>query len=298
MRRRSFVALIAAAAFATGTASPSGRSESAGFLGSYMWFNDDPRFGGLSALELSADGSLLTALTDRGMLIHADIRRDDTGQIAEITAGPLIALGIPAPDQITPFSYDTEGLALAPDGSFFVSTELDAHVFQFDPSGQTPVALPAPREFRAMARNAGLEALAIDDDGALYTMPEVTGRPDGAYPVFRYRSGRWDQPFLIRGTPGFLPVGADFGPDGRLYVLERQFRGLGGFASRIRRIVPQGPGIAAEEVLIETAPGTSGNLEGLSVWRDAGGTLRLTTVADDNFLFVLGTEVVEFAVPD
>jgi hypothetical protein len=116
--------------------------------------------------------------------------------------------------------------------------------------------------------------------------------------VFRYRSGRWDQPFLICGTPGFLPVGADFGPDGRLYVLERQFRGLGGFASRIRRIVPQGPGIAAEEVLIETAPGASGNLEGLSVWRDAGGTLRLTTVADDNFLFVLGTEVVEFAVPD
>ena len=57
-----------------------------------MWVNDDPRFGGLSALELSADGSLLTALTDRGMLIHADIRRDDTGQIAEITAEPLVAV--------------------------------------------------------------------------------------------------------------------------------------------------------------------------------------------------------------
>jgi hypothetical protein len=55
---------------------------------------------------------------------------------------------------------------------------------------------------------------------------------------------------------------------------------------------------AADEVLIETAPGAFGNLEGLSVWRDAGGSLRLTLVADDNFLFLLGTDVVEFTVPD
>ena len=149
-----------------------------------------------------------------------------------------------------------------------------------------------------MARNAGLEALAIDADGALYTMPEATDRQDGAYPVYRYSNGRWDRPFLIRGTEGFLPVGADFGPDGRLYILERQFRGLGGFVTRIRRIAPSGPGIAADEVLIETAPGAFGNLEGLSVWRDAGGALRLTLVADDNFLVFLATEVVEFTVPD
>lgn len=298
MRRRSFVALIAALCLATGPASPSGRSDTAGYLGSYLWFNDDERFGGVSALELSADGSLLTALTDRGMLIHAAIRRDATGQIAEITAEPLIALGFPAADQTPASTYDSEGLALAPDGSFFVSTELDTRVLQFDPSGQSPVTLPAPREFRAMARNAGLEALAIDADGALYTMPEATDRQDGAYPVYRYSNGRWDRPFLIRGTEGFLPVGADFGPDGRLYLLDRQFRGLGGFVTRIRRIAPSGPGIAADEVLIETAPGAFGNLEGLSVWRDGGGALRLTLVADDNFLVFLATEVVEFTVPD
>ena len=298
MRRRSFVALIAALCLATGAASPSDRSDTAGFLGSYLWFNDDERFGGVSALELSEDGSRLTALTDRGMLIHAAIRRDATGQIVKITAEPLIALGFPAADQTPASTYDTEGLALAPDGSFFVSTELDTRVLQFDPSGQLPVALPVPREFRGMSPNAGLEALAIDADGALYTMPEATDRQDGAYPVYRYSNGRWDRPFLIRGTEGFLPVGADFGPDGRLYLLERQFRGLGGFVTRIRRIAPSGPGIAADEVLIETAPGAFANLEGLSVWRDAGGALRLTLVADDNFLVFLATEVVEFTVPD
>ena len=298
MRRRSYVALIAALAFATGAASPPERRDSAGYLGSYPWVHDDARFGGLSAIEMSADGGHVTALTDRGMLIRAEVRREPAGQIAKIMTEPLIPLGLPAADQAKSLTYDSEGLALAPDGSVFVSTELDTRVIRFDPDGQAPVVLPAPPEFRAMARNAGLEALAIDRDGALYTMPEVTDRQDGAYPVFRYRNGHWDRPFLIGGTEGFLPVGADFGPDGRLYVLERQFRGLGGFASRISRIVPQGPGIAADEVLIETAPGAFGNLEGLSVWRDAGGSLRLTLVADDNFLFFLGTEVVEFTVPD
>jgi hypothetical protein len=298
MRRRSLVALIAATALATGTANPSARADSPGYLGSYLWVHPDARFGGLSALELSGDGRRVTALTDRGMMIQAEIRRDAKGQIADIAASPLIPLGVPPTDQTTPFPYDTEGLALAPDGSFFVSTEMDTRVLQFDRSGRMAVALPAPRDFRAMGRNAGLEALAIDAEGALYTMPEVTNRQDGAYPVFRYRNGHWDRPFLIGGTPGFLPVGADFGPDGRLYLLERQFRWLGGFASRIRRIALQGPGIAADEVLLETAPGAFGNLEGLSVWQDAAGALRLTLVADDNFLFFLGTEVVEFTVPD
>jgi hypothetical protein len=298
MRRSSFLALIAALGFVAGAATPSGRSETAGFLGSYLWFNDDARFGGISSLELSEGGTRLIALTDRGTLIHATIRRDATGQIAEIVVEALVALGIPATDQITSFIYDTEGIALAPDGSFFVSTERNTRVLQFDSSGQVAVALPVPREFGDMRPNAGLEALAIDRDGALYTMPEITDRKDGAYPVFRYSNGRWDRSFLIRGTEGFLPVGADFGPDGRLYLLERQFRGLGGFVTRIRRVVPEGPGIAADEVLVETAPGTFGNLEGLSVWRDAGGSLRLTLVADDNFLVFLATEVVEFAVPD
>jgi hypothetical protein len=298
MRRRSYVALIAALAFATGAASPSGRSDSAGYLGSTTWVQDDARFGGLSAIEMSADGSHLAALTDRGMLIRAEIRRGPAGQIADILTEPLIPLGLLPTDMAKSLSYDSEGLALAPDGSVFVSTEMDTRVIQFNPDGQEPVALPAPQEFRAMERNAGLEALAIDAGGALYTMPEVTDRQDGAYPVFRYRNGHWDRPFLIRGTEGFLPVGADFGPDGRLYLLERQFRGLGGFASRVRRIVPQGPGIAADEVLIQTAPGAFGNLEGLSVWRDASGSLRLTLVADDNFLFLLGTELAEFTVPD
>jgi len=93
-------------------------------------------------------------------------------------------------------------------------------------------------------------------------------------------------------------VAADFGPDGRLYVLERQFRGLMGFASRVRRFRLGMDRLLAEETLLETAVGLHDNLEGLSVWRDAGGALRLTMIADDNFSFFQRTEIVEYRVAD
>ncbi len=38
-----------------------------------------------------------------------------------------------------------------------------------------------------------------------------------------------------------------------------------------------------DETLFDSTTGTYDNLEGLSVWRDAGGAIRLTMISDDNF---------------
>ena len=88
----------------------------------------------------------------------------------------------------------------------------------------------------------------------------------------------------------FLPVGLDFGPDGNLYLLERDFAGVG-FRSRVRRFGPDG---GAEQTLLQTRTGQFDNLEGISVWRDRRGGLRLTMVSDDNFRFFQQTQIVEF----
>jgi hypothetical protein len=298
MRRRSFVALTAAILFATAAVRPHTRANITGFAGSFVWVNPDPGFGGLSAVEMSPDGSRITALSDRGRLIAGQVDRAADGSIAAITTESLRALPRPAADGGADATFDTEGLAIAPDGTMFLSGETPARILRYDPDGRDPAVLTAPGEFGAMRANKSLESLAIDSGGALYTLPEETFRPDGAFPVYRYRNGVWDQPFLVAGKGTFLPVGADFGPEGQLYILERQFRGLGGFASRVRRSTGIMGGLAQDEVLIETPPGQFGNLEGISVWRDSQGALRLTLVSDDNFLSFLETEVAEFRVPD
>jgi hypothetical protein len=50
-------------------------------------------------------------------------------------------------------------------------------------------------------------------------------------------------------------------------------------------------------MIFTSAVGQHDNLEGLSVWRDTKGTIRLTMIADDNFYFFQTTEIVEYGIP-
>ena len=92
-------------------------------------------------------------------------------------------------------------------------------------------------------------------------------------------------------------MGADFGPDGWFYLLERDFRGILGFAARVRRMKLTENGPTDEEILLTTRPLQYDNLEGISVWQDGRG-IRLTMISDDNFLFVQRTELVEYRLRD
>ncbi|MFD1808119.1 hypothetical protein ACFSHQ_08110 [Gemmobacter lanyuensis] len=38
-----------------------------GYLGSYIWRSEDPRMGGMSAIEVAPNGRDFTALSDRGL---------------------------------------------------------------------------------------------------------------------------------------------------------------------------------------------------------------------------------------
>lgn len=300
MRSRSGLALIAGVVL---TAAPSGvtdRAELPGYVGSYVWTDPFPRFGGFSGIELSADGQEVLALSDRGVIASGEVVRDAAGRIVRSDGLEVSRLQLPSPRPAF-FEFDTEGLALDNQGGFYVSTEFIPQVLHYgslaDPS-VTPELLPQPLEFTLWGANGGPEALAIDAEGTLYTMPERTPRADGAIPVWRYSNGVWDQPMLIAGDGAFRPAGADIGPDGKLYVLEHKFYGVGGFAPKVRRVTLVESGMAPDETLLEARPGTFGNLEGIAVWRDAGGALRMTMISDDNCLQVPGTEVVEFRVPD
>ena len=55
-----------------------------------------------------------------------------------------------------------------------------------------------------------------------------------------------------------------------------------------------GKTVTGGEVLIQTNAGVHDNLEGLSVWRDRTGAIRLTMVSDDNFNLFQRTEIVEY----
>ena len=151
-------------------------------------------------------------------------------------------------------------------------------------------------DFAGLPQNGALEALAVGAGQVLYALPEDPPTPD--FPVYRWADGVWDTRLSVTRQGPFLPVAADIGPDGRLYLLERDFRGSGGFANRLRRFDLTEAGLVNELTLIVTPLGWYDNLEGLSVWQDKAGRLRATLISDDNFFALQETQIIEFALPD
>ena len=287
--------IIVAIALLAGCGQAFGQSKTPGVteVGRLVWTDDDPRFGGMSGLEISDDGRRFVALSDRGTLWEGAIRRR-AGRIIDITPERTTMLRISDGSPVTGNTGDSEGLALAPDGTIYVSFEGLTRLAAYPDVTGPAIRLPRDPSFNGMQVNASLESLAIGPDGALYTVPERSGRPTRPFPVYRLMDRVWTVPFTIPRDDAFLPVGADFGPDGLFYLLERDFTGLG-FRSRVRRMALDGTGI---ETLLETRTGLHDNLEGISVWRDDTGAIRMTLIADDNFKFFQTTEVVEYRVAD
>lgn len=268
--------------------------QTARFLSSYHWTKERDGFGGYSGITLTPDGAGFVIISDRAHLIEGTIFRHD-GRIIGVRSTEMASLDIPDDLFLDPSVKDTEGLAKDGQGRLYISVESTNRVVCRDSTGAW-TALPDNPEIRALPDNRGLEALAVDRDGTLFALPEVSEGLNAPFPVFRYRKGKdWDVPMSISRNNGFLPVGADIGPDQRLYVLERGFSGFG-FSSRVRRFdLLSGDGVEGE-TLLTTEPRRHDNLEGLSVWAATDGTLRLTMISDDNFFFLQKTEIVEYAL--
>lgn len=277
-------------------------SSKATYLATFTWEDagdliTEEAFGGFSALAVTDGGQRLIAISDTAHLVHAEIEREN-GRILSVTADQAADwIYSPAGSRLSGFKGDSEGIALHPEGGFYISYERITRVaFHKEPSANS-VILPRPLAFEKLPRNNSLEALAIDAQCRLYTFPEDARDAEGNIPVYRWDGTEWSQPFALPKRGFFSVVSAEVGPDGRLYVLERRFRMIG-FQSRLRRWDLTDNGVSNEKVLFKSWVGGHDNLEGLSVWRNAEGQLIATLISDDNFLSVQKTELVEYALPN
>lgn len=290
------LALCAAVVAAVLTApAPTGRG--AEVVGSFVWRNPDPRFGGISALDVQADGQGFVAVSDSAAFFFGRFTRDAAGAVTGARlAAPVLPVSLHG-TRLDDWMDDAEGVAVAPDGDLFVSYESHNRIVHYGPGGERWIDESWPEVFEAFEINKGIEALAIDPSGRLIAIPE--GPPGGGdTPVYAVRGQQAPVAFTLRHDRGWSPTGADFGPDGRLYLVERDFWPLLGFASRVRRVTLAGDKVTGDEVVWQSPPGRHDNLEGIAAWADAHGGLRLTLVADDNFLPVQKTEVLDLKLTE
>lgn len=290
--------LVGAFAYALFAAGGAQAQATATLIQEYSWTNPDHRFGGLSGIEMADDGLSLTAVSDRGTLWHGAIARNESGAITKITPQFIARLKTSENKPVRGVTADSEGLAIAPDGTIYVSFEGIARIAKYARASAIAERIPRLEAFKHLQDNSALEALAIDPSGALFTLPERSGGTNTPFPVWRFANGAWTEPFTVPRDGDWLPVGADFGPDGKFYLLYRDFLGILGFRTKIMRYTIEGDTISVGETLLETGGGRYDNFEGISVWRDAAGTLRVTLIADDNYAFYLRSEIAEFRITE
>jgi hypothetical protein len=259
-------------------------------IGSYAW--ETEQVIGVSGIEVSQDGDGFVAVGDKGWWIEGRFLRR-----GEVITGvdlqriePIIGQdGFPVSARRVGDMSDAEGLALAPDGTAYVSFERWAHVWRFDHVFGTAQWIKDHPTFYDHADNWQLEAIAISPDGTVYVFSE---KPliDG-FPIYRLGDdGLWVIDGYLPEEDVFAIVGADFAPDGSLYILERKLVVGLWWQNRVRRVRLDG----SEDVVLWTGErGEYGNLEGISVWQDENG-LRLTLVSDNNGGENVPTEFVEF----
>lgn len=250
-------------------------------------------WGGLSGLEVDADGEGFVAISDRGVVFSGRLDRRE-GALVGVEALQAEPLRDEAGRPLRGEPADAEGLALTPGGALLVSFEGANRILRYERPGAEAKAVPAPRDFAALQKNSGLEALALSPEGWLAAIPERSGDEARPFPVhLRAPGGAWSEAALEREPP-FLVTDAAFGPDGRLYVLERDFSLLGWFRARLRAAA-FADGRMGEAETLATLSGVD-NLEGLSLWRDPQGVTRLVLVSDDNFNPLQDTLILEFAL--
>lgn len=263
-------------------------------LGTVEWASEDVV--GISGLEVSADGLEFAAIGDRGWFLTGQLKRDG-GQFSDVEVTTILPLlsgyGKPVAARRTIDQADAEGLAMAEDGSFWVSFERWAHVSQYDAPTAPAGWIKDHPDFAEMSDNQQLEALALHPDGTLYTFPE---KPmGGSFPVFALKDETWEITGQIPPSDGFAIVGADFDTDGVLYLLERKLVLGVWWQNQIRRFDLEA--LDQGETLWVSGRGEYGNLEGLSLWYAPDG-LRLVLVSDNNAWQGAPTQFVEFGVKD
>lgn len=260
--------------------------------GAWTLENDHFSYGGFSGLLVS--GEQFIALSDKGRWLGASmiLEGDDLRLVDARRANMRDGKGRRYPKN----TGDSEDLTRL--GSrLVVSFERDHRIMFLGDNGRMGGTITSP-EFEQFSSNTGLEALATLPDGRLITFSE--GADGDGVPMFLIDQSGVVTEFRLPSVGAHSVTGADVGPDGRLYLILRDFSLFYGLSIRVMRY-SLGPDFlplpeSAETLAAFEADSGIDNMEGISLDRGPGGDIRLWLISDNNFRSSQRTLLMQFDV--
>jgi hypothetical protein len=276
------------------------------FRGGLHLTSDDKRFGGLSAVSVSGDGTRLTAVTDQGGWLTAGIEYDERGWLTQITGARMGVLHTPGGRPLAgKENQDAESLTRLPDGSMIVGFERAHRLWKY-PAGENPldgnpVPLRVPNNLYKAPLNGGIEALGSLWDGRLFALTEYWIDKDAVRGWLGGGAGWWPIGYRFQGA--YRPSDATVMPNDDLAVLERAYnpnRGIIGI--HITHVktedLKKGAKLQSEVLADLQPPLTLDNFEGIASRADAQGRTLFYVVSDNNFSDKQRTLLLLFALAD
>lgn len=283
------------------------------YVGGFEVRADRREVGGLSGLAIEDGGRRFLALSDDGLMVKAQVERDSRGRPIGLSSASIRRLRTTKGTLSRAKSAsDTESLDVYPGdrGRPFGVVSFEGRpmvmVGPMDADGFVgPLsAIDLPKDTRQLQVNRGLESVAALPAGnglggrfvILAEAAERGAKTDN--PPGWVVGGRAPYAFRIRRDDGYDLTDAKVGPDGSLYVLERSFSFLAGVRCRIRVFslsdIRAGAVIDGDTLLEASMSEEIDNMEGLAIWRTAGGETRISLISDDNRAFLQRTLYLEF----
>jgi hypothetical protein len=264
------------------------------YLRGWVLDSDDPRFGAISAMDV--ENGRVTALSDAGTVF-------DFALPGTVGSGRVRIRPLPHRAGGSKRSRDTESLAIE-GTSAWIGFEAVNAVRRFRRADWREEGEARPAQMRRWGGNSGAEAMVRLQDGRFLVFAE--GRDDGQpfSPVLLFdgdpvQPGTRAVSLRYRRPPGFRVTDAALLPDGRLLILNRRVNWLPSFAASLV-VAPlpeprQNGIVAGREIARLESPLTVANMEALSVRREGGRTI-VRIASDDNFMPLLRTLLLEFAL--
>ena len=263
-------------------------------------------FGGFSSLEISPDGTRLFTASDRGTWWTAALALKD-GIPVGVGETRLIDIPDAQGQALAEADADSEGMAVAPTGTVYVSFERNHRIVRYIPPApddvtslrhSLPETLPSPPELAGAPNNAGLEAIALMADGTLFALSENYPAEQGYNRGWLVRgNGTWE-PFEYKRTEPYDVTDAKRLPNGDMLVLERRFSMLGGLGARLCVIagttIKPGAKLECRTVADMQPPHPIDNMEGLAVRQNEKGETIVYMISDDNFSAMQRTVLLVF----
>ncbi len=262
-----------------------------------LWLrSSDSRFGGLSDLRVSADGSRLWAVSDCGYGFSAALSYDALGRLSGLGDPRIVDLVGSDGKRMSRDERDAESL-VQHGSSLEVGFEKDSRIlgYALAPAFGGPARpFPTPPGLHRCRANGGIETMELLDDGRRFLVCEARRRPSLETPAWIGDGERWTErsyPLLFEGGWGgepFRPTSAARLPGGDVLVLERRFPPVGARVVRIARddlrdaTADSAPrDLRPREIARFERPLTLDNFEGIAL-RSYAGRTSVYVLSDDN----------------